>query len=361
MKVLAIYLPQFHRIEENDKWWGDGYTEWTAVKGARPLMKKHYQPKVPLNSKYYDLSEKSGNAWKTQSDLANQYGVYGFCIYHYWFKGKQLLEKPMEILLSNKHINTKYCICWANESWTRTWYGLEKEVLMFQEYGDESDWKEHFEYLLQFFQDDRYIKVNNKPMLNIYRSSDIDCLDKMIKCWNELAIQNGFNGIYIIVANTGGELEDREHLVDAKYNFEPGYTLNHILPKSKRNIININTGLRTLYNKIFTNKIVERVIDAKMVNAAMNQKETSSKIPVYKGTFVMWDNTPRRDYKGLVYKNTTPELFYKSLKKIQNEINDSGDFIYINAWNEWGEGCYLEPDEVNKYEYLETIKKVVSS
>jgi len=361
MKILAIYLPQFHRIKENDKWWGEGYTEWTAVKGAKPLMKNHYQPKVPLNKEYYDLSDKDGDVWKKQSDLAIHYGVYGFCIYHYWFKGKQLLEKPMEILLFNKHINIKYCICWANESWTRTWYGLEKEVLISQEYGDESDWKNHFNYLLQFFQDERYIKVNNKPMLNIYRSSDIDCLDKMISCWNELAIKNGFNGVYIVVANAGGVIEKREHLIDAKYNFEPGYTLNHVLPKYKRNFINIRTGIRTLYNKIFTRKIIERVIDAKMINSAMNTKVTSSKKPVYIGAFSMWDNTPRRDYKGLIYINTTPRLFEEALLKIKNLISENNEFVYINAWNEWGEGCYLEPDEVHKYEYLEAIKRVVSS
>jgi len=359
MRILAIYLPQFHKVEENDMWWEEGYTEWTAVQKARPLMKKHYQPRIPLNGEYYDLAEENAKTWKWQSQLANQYGVYGFCIYHYWFKGKQLLEKPMEILLKHREIEIKYCICWANESWTRTWYGLEKEVLMAQEYGDESDWKKHFEYLLQFFKDDRYIKINNKPMLNIYKSSDIDCLDKMIKCWNKLARQNGFDGIYIVVANTGGELEKREYLIDAKYNFEPGYTLNHILPKSKRNMIKINTVLRTLYNKIFTNKIVERVIDANSVNAAMNTKETNSKKIVYKGAFTMWDNTPRRDYKGLVYINSTPKLFEKALYKIKELERNDEEFVYINAWNEWGEGCYLEPDEMNKYDYLEAIKKVI--
>lgn len=359
MKVLAIYLPQFHRVKENDIWWGEGYTEWTAVKRARPLMKNHNQPKVPLNKRYYDLGKESAETWKWQSELANEYGIYGFAIYHYWFKGKQLLQKPMEILLQHKEINIKYCITWANEPWTRTWYGLEKEILMPQEYGTESDWKAHFEYLLPFFQDKRYIKVKNKPMVNIYRSSNIYCLDKMLICWNDLAKRNGFDGIYVVSANSGGKLEKREELIDARYNFEPGHTLNHVLPKQYRHGINLNTLIRSLFNKFRKKKTVERLIDGRLIYKYMNTKKTNSKKPVYKGTFTMWDNTPRRDYKGLVYLNTTPKLFEESLIKIKETSAD--DFVYINAWNEWGEGCYLEPDEVNKYDYLEAIKRVTSS
>ncbi|MEL7605904.1 MAG: glycoside hydrolase family 99-like domain-containing protein [Sedimentibacter saalensis] len=360
MKILAIYLPQFHRVKENDLWWGEGYTEWTSVKRAQPLMKNHYQPKVPLNRLYYDLVDESAETWKWQSELANKYGIYGFGIYHYWFKGKQLLEKPMEILLKHKEININYCIIWANESWTRTWYGLENEVLMSQEYGTITNWKAHFEYLLPFFIDERYIKINNKPMVNFYRSSDIDCLSEMIMCWNELAKKNGFDGIYVVSANTGGKLEEREGLIDARYNFEPGYTLNHVLPKFYRYGINAKTLIRGLYNKFSSSKIVERIIDARLINKFMNKNKVNSNKPVYKGAFTMWDNTPRRDHKGLVYTNTTPKLFEKALLKIKETSTDD-EFVYINAWNEWGEGCYLEPDEVNKYDYLEIIKRIKSN
>ena len=361
MKLLAIYLPQFHAIKENDVWWGEGYTEWTSVKRARPLFTGHYQPKVPLRAEYYDLSEEDAKTWKRQSKLARDYGLYGFCIYHYWFTGKQLLEKPMEILLQHGEVDINYCICWANESWTRTWYGLENEVLMAQEYGDETDWKAHFEYLLPFFQDKRYIKVDNKPVVNIYRSSDIKCLEEMLKYWNSLAKKEGFDGMYIVSANTAGKLEYRNNLIDASYNFEPGYTLNHVLSKCMRNKINMNILLKTLYNKVVSKKNVERVIDARVINNAMNQKKISSEKPIYKGAFSMWDNTPRRDYKGLVYMNTTPQLFQEALSKIKGLIKNEDEFVYINAWNEWGEGCYLEPDQVNEYAYLEAIKKVVTS
>ena len=141
MKILCMYLPQFHEVEENNRWWGAGYTEWTAVKRAKPIYRGHIQPKIPLNENYYDLSDVSARTWKWQSDLARQYGVHGFCVYHYWFKGKQLLQKPLEILLNHPEIDIRYCICWANESWTRTWYGLEKEMLAEQTYGKEKGWK----------------------------------------------------------------------------------------------------------------------------------------------------------------------------------------------------------------------------
>lgn len=361
MKILAMYLPQYHEIEENNLWWGKGYTEWTAVKNAQPLFKGHYQPRVPLDGKYYDLADQNAKTWRWQSNLAKRYGVYGFCIYHYWFTGKQLLEKPMEILLQHKDIDINYCICWANESWTRTWYGRENEVLMKQEYGDEYDWKAHFEYLLPFFKDKRYIKIDNKPMVNIYRSSDIDCLHEMISCWNMWAKHEGFDGIYLVVANTGGKLEQREDIIDAYYNFEPGYTLNHVLSKWKRNKINANIFYRMVYNKVFSKKRVERIIDARLINAVMNSEVISSEKPIYRGAFPMWDNTPRRGYKGLVYTKTTPQLFQKQLFKIKNLIQDKDEFVYINAWNEWGEGCYLEPDELYGYAYLESIKKVLEN
>ncbi|MRH41229.1 glycosyl transferase [Aquibacillus halophilus] len=360
MKILCMYLPQYHEIEENNEWWGEGYTEWTATKNAFPLFRGHEQPKVPLNENYYDLSDESADTWKWQAELAKRYNIYGFCVYHYWFKGKQLLQKPLEILLNNPQIDINYCICWANESWTRTWYGLEKEVLMKQEYGNRSDWKEHFIYLLKFFKDKRYIKVNNKPMLNIYRSSDINKLEEMLDFWNELAVENGFDGIYIVSANNNGELEKRENLIDAYYNFEPGYTLKHKLNMLQKLKYNINVLLRQETNRILKVKLLERIIDAKKINQMMLKRIENTTKPVFKGAYVMWDNTPRRSYKGLVYKNTSPDLLYETLIKIKSTLDDDDlNFVYLNAWNEWGEGCYLEPDKNNRYKNLEAVKKAV--
>lgn len=360
MKILAMYLPQYHRLTENDIWWGEGYTEWEAVKNAKPLFKGHEQPRVPLNENYYDLSNEKAETWRWQAKLAKKYGIYGFCIYHYWFgEGKKLLERPMEILLAHSEIDINYCICWANESWTRTWYGLKSEILMEQKYGDVDEWCKHFSYLLPFFNDVRYIKIDNKPVVNLHRSSHIIKLEEMRKCWDKLAKKNGFKGVYIVAANTGGELESRSELVDAYYNFEPGYTLNHKIKPIERIMYGVGIWLKTQHNKIFNKKILERVVDLRKIYRWMNRETTKRNKPVYKGTFPMWDNTPRRSYKGLYYRNASPDLFRHSLEVIKSEIK-SDEFVYINAWNEWGEGCYLEPDEINKFNYLEAISEITS-
>lgn len=353
MKVLAMYLPQYHIVEENNKWWGENYTEWTAVKRARPLFKGHYQPRVPLNNNYYDLVEDGINTWKWQAKLAKEYSVYGFCIYHYWFEGRQILEKPMEILRDNKDININYCICWANESWTKTWYGLENQVLLEQTYGGEEAWKKHFNYLLSFFKDERYIKIENKPVINIYRSSAITRLDDMKAIWNKLAIENGFDGVYIISANAAGVIDSRNDIIDAWYNFEPGYTLKHKWTGFEKYKYYIRTYIVSKINRIFHTKIVERKINGKKLIKHLSLDVSNGKI--FLGAFPMWDNTPRRDYKGLYYDGLTPDLFDMQLKKIKSVVDDN-DFVYINAWNEWGEGAYLEPDCVYKFDYLDAIK-----
>ena len=192
-KVLALHLPQYHRIPENDRWWGEGFTDWVNVRKAKPLFQGHEQPVVPLNNNYYDLSDTAAIRWQAQ--LAKQYGVYGFCYYHYWFSGRKLLEKPCELLLDHKDIDIKYCFCWANESWARTWDGKEHDVLMKQVYGGREDWTAHFDYLLPFFQDERYIRIDNKPVIFIYSCHRIADFDDVVAWWDELARENGFDGV----------------------------------------------------------------------------------------------------------------------------------------------------------------------
>lgn len=193
MKIIAFYLPQFHNIPENDEWWGDGFTEWVNVKAAKPLFEGHQQPKVPLNDNYYNLLDDNVKIW--QAKIAKEHGVYGFCYYHYWFSGKMLLEKPMEQMLKNKAVDIPFCISWANETWTKAWVNDEKKVLILQKYGEKDEWKQHFDYLLPFFKDDRYIKENNKPLFIIYRPEVVECLNEMLDYWNQLAIENGFDGM----------------------------------------------------------------------------------------------------------------------------------------------------------------------
>ena len=165
-------MPQFHAIPENDIWWGEGFTEWTNTKAAKPLFRGHYQPKEPLKDNYYSLLDSKTQEW--QASLAKKYGIYGFCYYHYWFHGKLLLEKPMENMLKNKKVDIPFCISWANETWSRTWSGQEREILIQQDYGNKSDWLKHIEYLVPFFKDSRYIKIDNKPLMLLYTSCKIE-------------------------------------------------------------------------------------------------------------------------------------------------------------------------------------------
>ncbi len=361
MKPIALYLPQFHRTPENDEWWGEGYTEWTAVKSATPQFKGHYQPKVPLNDNYYDLSDESASTWKWQAELANQYGLYGFAIYHYWLgNGKQLLYKPMEILLNHSEIDIKYCVCWANHDWTRAWYGVPEDILCKQEYGDRNEWKKHFDYLLRFFNDERYIKKDNKPVILIYDTKSINCLDDMLKLWNELAVSVGFDGVYSIGANTANGIDENHLSMDAYYNFEAGYTYYNLVPKSRVWIDFQLRKVRNLWHKITKNGTCGYYVDARVINKyiAKNELEHNGK-KVYLGVFPQWDNTPRRKGKGMIYTHTTPEEFEKSLRIINHRV-ESGDFVFINAWNEWGEGCYIEPDNVHGLSYLEAVRWATS-
>ena len=356
MRALALYLPQYHRIPENDEWWGEGYTEWYAVRNAKSMYKGHIQPKVPLNKNYYDLVEDGVNTWTWQAQLANRSGIYGFCIYHYWFNGKLLLERPMEILLENPQIKLRYCICWANEPWARTWDGKPTSVLMDQVYGGSHDIENHFSYLLKFFKDERYIKIRNKPVVNLYRSINITYLEEMIEIWNEEAKKNGFDGIYWVSALTSERNDTRKELFDHYYYFEPGFTLkNDIGVLNRVNYLTLSE-LRHIMNGFKKEKTVERRID---INTLWSRIEKRKKDPMISpGIVVSWDNTPRKKEMGTVIERSTPVGFEKILSRL-NLLYSKEEFIYINAWNEWGEGTYLEPDEQFEDGYLRAIYRAL--
>ena len=356
MKAIALYLPQYHQIPENDKWWGEGYTEWSAVKNAKPYYKGHHEPRIPLNNNYYDLSDESAEAWQWQANLAREYGIYGFCIYHYWFQtGSQLLEKPMEILLRHPEIDINYCICWANETWTRTWYGIESEILKEQKYGGEDEWLNHFDYLLPFFKDKRYIKIQNKPVVNIYHTAEIKDLPEMKKYWCNLAKENGFDGVFFVSGNTISLLDDRDDVIDAYYNFEPSFTFKYKYPKLSRKVYQIRTLFATCLNKFLRNKVIEHRVSYDQISKLMKKNVRGSVANVFPGAFPQWDNTPRRKYKGTEFFGSSP-LKFKQQIQFMKRMYPNAEFIYINAWNEWGEGCYLEPDELNGLAFLEIIK-----
>ncbi len=360
MRVMCMYLPQYHTFPENDEWWGKGYTEWTAVRRGRPLYDGHVQPRIPLDNRYYDLVNEGPETLKWQAETARKYGVYGFSFYQYWFRGRQLMQRPMEILLEHPEIDINYCICWANESWTRTWYGLSEQVLMQQDYGEEEDWYRHFEYLLKFFNDKRYIKIDNKPVLQIYRSFDIDCLGRMQGCFNKWAEGEGYDGVYLIAGRTAGQQETRTELIDGYYFFEPGYTLKHDFSRFHEMEYKFSVLWKTMINKFRTDKKLERSIRADLILNGIKKREYAEN--EFPGLIPDWDNTPRRGYKGLVYKGTSPEKFETVLRVLkEKKEGHKNDFVFINAWNEWGEGAMLEPDEYRGYGYLEAIRRVTGS
>ena len=359
MKTIAMYLPQFHRIAENDEWWGEGFTEWTTVRSATSLFNGQKQPKEPLNDYYYNLLEKDALLW--QAELAKKYNVYGFCFYHYWFKdGKRVLEKPAENLLKWKDINMRFSFCWANESWARTWskevfkntwskkferqLDNDKDILLDQKYGNEADWKEHFEYLLEFFKDDRYIKIEGKPIFNIFKPEQISCLESMLEKWNEWAVEEGLNGLYIILHNS---LNIKSELVNAYCIHEPSY----VLELYGKNIIKKNENTKEMNNIYSYDDIWSQII---------KQQYLSDK-PVYEGGFIDYDDTPRRLKDGLYFEGSSPEKFKKYFGELtRKNLKNGNEITFINAWNEWGEGMYLEPDKENEFGYLEAINEVVN-
>ncbi len=344
-----MYLPQYHRIPENDEWWGEGFTDWVAVKNATQLFDEHYQPRHPLNDNYYDLLDVETLKW--QSGLMNHYGIDGMCIYHYWFKdGRKILARPSELLLENKEISIKFCFCWANETWARSWSGIRNknswfslnekkndekgDILLLQAYGEKEAWKEHFDYLLPFFSDPRYLKENGKPIFVFYKAIDIPCLDQMICYWQELAVEAGFSGMYFIGANAG---KNNKGMLDDTLRFEPGSSMRDLFARGYA----AKTGLR----KVKYDDVWERVI-----KTAAEEKGCSL------SAFVDYDDTPRRGNEGIAVIGATPEAFKKNLVRLFRLAEKKGiQYIFLNAWNEWGEGMYLEPDELNHYAYLEAF------
>lgn len=364
MKLLCMYLPQFHETEDNNRWWGKGYTDWVAVKKAVNYSPKQHLPRVPLNQNYYDLSEEDAATLKWQAEIANKYGIYGFCIYHYWFSGTRQLEKPVEILRKHKEIPIHYCLCWDNNTWKRTWFAdpeREKEVLIQQDYGDEKIWTKHFMDLLPDFQDERYIKVDNKPLFHIYHARKIDCLKEMRECFDRLARENGFNGIYLVVSDIENRSDsDFGECIDAYYNYEPVHAY-HINLNRYYGMKSILCGaIKKRINKYFHTRFLPYVRDAKGIYKCIVKDRNRSGKKTYYGMFADYDDTPRRGDTGIVYANNSIELFEKALRcQIRKSVAANNEFLYITAWNEWGESAYLEPDEQNGYNYLECIKRVL--
>ena len=355
MKTIAMYLPQFHEVEENNEWWGNGYTEWTAVKKATPLFHGHKQPKAPFNDNYYNLLDKQ--TMITQAKLAEEYGIDGFCFYHYYFKnGRKILEKPAENLLKWKDINMPYCFCWANETWARTWsnisganaWGSKFEnkkqkagsgILLEQRYGQEKEWEEHLEYLIPFFKDERYIKYNGQPILLIYKPEDISCLYKMIDTWNEILQRKYGAKLYVIGVNVNYKYPG----IDAVLYLGPGAYENSELTGKVVSFVKKN-GVNT--------------IDADEIYDIARESKSAEGCSTIFSAITGYDDTPRRGMSGICCTGITPEKFKHHLATIMRKNMEMGnEYTFVNAWNEWGEGMYLEPDKESEFKYLKMVKQ----
>lgn len=361
VKILSMYLPQYHRTPENDFFWGEGFTDWVSVTNASKLFTGHLQPRIPLNNNYYDLSKKQNIVWQTL--LAKKYGVHGFGIYHYWFSNnKVLLTKPAEIILNNPDIDFPFFFAWDNISWKRTWSKIKgndwapisdnkkskqssSEILIKYDLGDERDWEKHFNYLLPYFQDQRYIRYCDKPIFIIFHYSHE--FEEIEKCWNKLAESAGLCGIsFIYRFDPIIKIPQNKN----RFSYEPifsgwGDTISRGISKFKQFI-----GLQSL-QKYNYDKVWKQII---------KNSERNNNIHHFPGAFVQYDDSPRRGNKGKVILDATPEKFQKYMKLLIRNCEKQGkEFIFLTAWNEWGEGAYLEPDNNYRYAYLQALHEAL--
>lgn len=353
MKVLAMYLPQFHRVPENDAWWGEGFTEWTTVRAAEKLFPAHAQPHVPLGGNYYDLMNPETMRW--QADLMHRYGVDGMCFYHYYFRdGRRILERPAENLLAWQDIDMPFCFSWANESWVRSWSRMSQMegnpwsakfdgaarpgddgVLLAQGYGGPEAWRAHYAYLSPFFHDRRYILHERMPLFVIYKPDTIPCLREMLALWDELAQAEGFDGVYAVGTNVRDAAAKGLKGVNLQ---EPQDTLARFFQENYRNPDHVMKSL--VYADVWEKLLAKPVPQGASL-----------------GGFTGYDDTPRRGHGGIVVRERSPEVFHRGMcALLQKAARNGSPFVFLNAWNEWGEGMYLEPDEEHGEAFLAALK-----
>ena len=346
IKLIAFYLPQFHPIPENDNWWGKGFTEWTNVTKAVPQFIGHYQPHLPDELGFYDL--RLVEVQKRQIELAKQYGIYGFCFHYYWFNGKRLLEKPLNQFIQNMEMDFPFCVCWANENWTRRWDGLENDILIAQKHSPESDFA-FIKDLEHIFRDPRYIRINGKPLLVVYRVSLLPDAKETANRWREYCKQRGIGDLYLVAAQSLDIIDPREYGFDAAVEFPPhtmygcGDCIDH-----KLTLLNPNfSGHIFDYENFVKNKYYLKTVPYKQ----------------FKGITPSWDNTARRPNAPTIYFGSNPELYKEWLSDIVNFTRKTHpkeeQMVFINAWNEWSEGTHLEPDKYYGYGYLQATSEVV--
>jgi lipopolysaccharide biosynthesis protein len=355
VRAIAFYLPQFHPIPENDEWWGKGFTEWRNVSKAKPLFPGHYQPHLPADLGFYDL--RLPEVREAQADLARKYGLEGFCYWHYWFRGKRLLERPFQEVLASGTPDFPFCLAWANESWSRRWLGEERNLLMEQSYSEADDLN-HARWLLPALADSRCIQVNGRPLFLIYRPTHLPNPERTVETLRNECVRAGLPNPFLlgIDAHCAGT-DCRQLGFDGSLRFEPQLGALPLAfddgPSWGRLWQNLKLG-------VFSREL--KVYDYAQAQQLMNRAKFDH--PYFPSVCVGWDNTPRRGNKGVIIINNTPGEFAKAVQEavihIQSRPSEER-LVFINAWNEWAEGNHLEPDERNGLAYLEALRGVAMS
>jgi hypothetical protein len=360
-RLVALYLPQFHPIPENDAWWGKGFTEWTNTAKARPMFRGHYQPHVPADLGYYDLRVPETRA--AQADMARAYGIDAFCYYHYWFSGRSILQRPFDEVLNSREPHFPFCLCWANQSWTGIWHGSGDRILIKQEYPGDDDHRAHFAALLPAFLDERYLRVDGKPFFVIYRPMDIPDIRRVADLWREMAISAGLGGLHLVGVETDS-FPDWDH---GAHGFDASF--RSTLPPRRE-----WRSWRTPFAKI-EQFVAQRWQDLTGVRAGRSWQPTIHRyrdvaldfvppplagLERYPCVVPNWDNTPRSGRAGLVLHDSAPEQFRLQLRKAFDVIADlpaTRRIVIVKSWNEWAEGNHLEPDLRYGRGYLEVVKQ----
>jgi O-antigen biosynthesis protein len=345
-KAICFYLPQFHEIPENNEWWGSGFTEWSNVRPAQPQFRTHYQPHVPLELGYYDLLEPT--VQQQQIDLAKLYGLGAFCFYFYWFGGRTLLERPVKGYLEDRSLDFPFCLCWANENWSRRWDGLDNEILIAQEHSPADDIA-FISHLSRYLQDPRYLRVNGNPLLLVYRPNLLPCARDTAERWRAWCRVNGIGEIHLAYTQSFEAVDPAEYGFDSAIEFPPN---NSAPPNLTNEVAPLSADYRgTVYD---WRVLVER--------------SRHYQVPTYRlfrSVCPAWDNTARRGARGTVFLNSSPEAYREWLGNAVAYTESTFDqaderLVFVNAWNEWAEGAHLEPDHKYGYAYLQATRDALS-
>lgn len=368
MRAIAVHLPQFHPIAENDAWWGKGFTEWTNVTKAKPLFKGHYQPHLPADLGFYDLRLEEARI--AQAELAKEYGIHGFCYYHYWFNGKRLLERPVEEILNSGKPDFPFMFCWANENWSRRWDGSEDVLLMRQDYLP-GDAEAHCRSLLPYFRDKRYIAVGGKPVFAIYRPDLIPDVENYLNAFREEARKENVE-LYLCAFETFKRLPAKtvEKNFEAAIEFQPHskYLLAYIESSYQNRRSQVSWRIyRKVLRLLKQHHQVEQLDhEARYflsypdyVDYVLRHYAYQKEYKTFPGVTPMWDNAARRKNKAFLLHNASPEKYFEWIsfhKKNFEAFSADENFLFINAWNEWAEGNHLEPCQRWGRSFLEATK-----